>query len=101
MERNINLQGCLQDINPQRFRPRGKGNEITYRTGLGRAFEYVINLPKKCIKVCQRVFVTIHGIKRDRLVCKVQHQEKDISDGRGHQRHPKFDVEYVKEVHES
>lgn len=97
-EQNIYLQGCLQETVPNRFRPRKKLlSEIRNR----RVFKYFVKTKNKSMEVCQKTFLSIHGIKKERLQFKVQHQEKDIQDGRGrHDKHPTYKEETIIKVNE-
>ncbi|CAG9793242.1 unnamed protein product [Diatraea saccharalis] len=53
------------------------------------------------IEVCQKIFLAIHGIKRDRLQNKVQQPTKSIIDGRGrHNNHRCLDADIVLKVHD-
>lgn len=79
-QQNIYLQGCLEEIVPTRFRPR---TEVKSDARNRRVFKYYVTFKGKKIELCQQAFLAVHGIKRDRLKCKVQHFEKDITDSRG------------------
>lgn len=94
-EQNIYLQGCLKEQIPKRFRPR-KDQKIRDR----RVFKYYLTVKNKAIEVCQQAFLAVHGIKRDRLQCKVQHPEKDIIDGRGRQAsRVVYTEDVIKKIH--
>ncbi|CAH0720700.1 unnamed protein product, partial [Brenthis ino] len=95
-EQNMYLQSCLQELAPQRSRPRNSGRETSRSR---RVFKYFVNTRNRTVELCQKAFVSIHGIKKDRLESKVKHREKDIQDGRGrHSNHTSYDEETIENV---
>lgn len=75
-EQNLYLRGCINSKPAARHINKNK----TPRN----VFQYIVISNQKSITVCQKFFLAMHGIKRDRLRKKVQRFEvDDVRDFRG------------------
>lgn len=93
-EQNLYLRGCIRSVPAARSRNKNKVPRSV--------FKYSVTVNKKSISVCQKFFLSLHGIKRDRLRKKVLKFDKDIIDSRGkHTNRPRrTKIENINKVHE-
>lgn len=93
-EQNIYLRGCISLGNAKRHVNKNKQQR--------KVFIYNVLVNTKKIDVCQKMFLHLHGIKRDRLKKKILNFEvEDVRDYRGKHtnRQNRIPEETIKNVH--